>query len=180
MAWSRWAARALVVGALLTTSVAEARQLAGVQMPDSLSLHGRQLSLAHMELKEKFFFKVYVWTLYLEQVPRKASEAISADCLKRLHFRFLRKVEREQLVEAFREGLSTNPAMRSPPLQHNLELLLSSLRDVSEAGDLILTYVPGGGLHVSGGASGGLSIPGKSFADALFISWLQMHPIFQP
>ena len=169
-----------MVGVLLTTGVAEARQLAGVQMPDVLTLEGRQLSLAHMALKEKFFFKVYVWTLYLEQVPRKKSEAISADCLKRLHFRFLRQVRKDQLVDAFRGGLSTNSAMKSAPLQQSLEQLLSSLRDVNEADDLILTYVPGGGLHVSGAASGGISIPGKSFADALFVSWLEMHPIFNP
>ena len=41
-----------------------------------------------------------------------------------------------------------------------------------------ISDVPGGGLQVSGDASGGLSIPGKPFADALFASWLQMHPIF--
>jgi chalcone isomerase-like protein len=168
----------LLLGAMLIACVAEARQVAGVQMPDSLTLAGRRISLAHMELKEKLFVKVYVWSLYLEQLPRQESEAIDTNCIKRLQFRFLRTVRKEQLVEAFREGLSTNSAMRSPPMQKNLELLLSSLRDVGEGQDLVLTYVPGGGLQVSGDASGGLSIPGKPFADALFASWLEMHPIF--
>ncbi len=180
MARSRWVARVwgLLVGAMLIASGAEARQVAGVQMPDSLTLEGRRISLAHMALKEKLFFKVYVWSLYLEQVPRKESEAIDTNCVKRLHFRFLRTVRKDQLVEAFRDGLSSNAAMRSPPMQKNLELLLSSLRDVGEGQDLVLTYVPGGGLQVAGDASGGLSIPGKPFADALFASWLEMHPIF--
>jgi hypothetical protein len=163
---------------MLTASAAEARQVAGVQMPDSLTLEGRRISLAHMALKEKLFFKVYVWSLYLEQLPRQESEAIATNCVKRLHFRFLRTVRKDQLVEAFRDGLSSNSAMRTPAMQEHLEQLLSSLRDVGEGQDLVLTYVPGGGLQVSGDASGGLSIPGKPFADALFASWLQMHPIF--
>ena len=171
---------AIVLGAILISGESQARQVAGVQMPDTLTLEGRRMSLAHMELHERFFFKVYVWTLYLEQVPRKKSEAIDANCLKRLHFRFLRKVRKDQLVDAFRDGLSTNAAMRSPPMRENLERLLSSLRDVEDEGDLVITYVPEGGLHVAGTASGGLSIPGKPFADALFTSWLAMHPIFPP
>ena len=180
MARNRWAARAgaLVLSAMFTTGVAEAQQVAGVQMPDTLTLQGRRLSLAHMELQQKLFFKVYVWTLYLEQVPHRASEAVEADCLKRLHFRFMREVRRDQLVEAFRDGLASNPAMRSPAMQQDLERLLSSLRDVDEGGDLVITYIPGGGLHVAGAASGGIRIPGKRFADALFTSWLTMHPIF--
>jgi hypothetical protein len=169
---------ALVLGAMFITGTAEAKQVAGVQMPDTLTLEGRRLSLAHMALKEKLFFKVYVWTLYMEQVPSRKAEAIEANCLKRLHFRFLRDIRRDQLVEAFRDGLSSNPAMRSAAMQRDLERMLSSLRDVDEEGDLVITYVPEGGLHVSGAASGGISIPGKTFADALFTSWLSMHPIF--
>lgn len=182
MARNGWVAAAwgLVVGAvLMTASGAEAKELAGVRMPDSLTLEGRQVSLAHMELMEKLFFKVYVWSLYLEQVPRRESEAISTNCVKRLHFRFLRHVRKDQLVDAFREALSVNPALRSGPLSEGFEQLLSSLRDVPEGGELVLTYVPGGGLHVGGDASGGVSIPGKPFADALFASWLKTHPIFE-
>jgi hypothetical protein len=180
MMWSGWRAGGwgLVVGLMLTASVVEARELAGVRVPDSLTLEGRRVSLAHMELKEKLFFKVYIWSLYLEQVSPKQSEVISANCVKRLQFRFLRDVRRDQLVEAFRDGLASNPALRDTPLRDNLEQLLASLRDVPEGGELVLTYVPGGGLHVDGEASHGITIAGKSFADALFVSWLETHPIF--
>jgi hypothetical protein len=180
MAWSggRAGGWGLVVGLLLTASAVQARELAGVRVPDSLTLEGRRVSLAHMELKEKLFFKVYIWSLYLEQVSPRESEVISANCVKRLQFRFLRTVRRDQLVDAFREGLASNPALRGGPLEKNLEQLLDSLRDVPEGGELVLTYVPGGGLHVDGEASHGITIPGKPFADALFVSWLQTHPIF--
>ncbi|ATB32139.1 chalcone isomerase family protein [Melittangium boletus] len=181
MARSAWGSGigGLFVAVLLFAGTVQARELAGVRMPDALTFQGRHLSLAHMDLEEKFFFKVYVWSLYLEQKPLEKSEAISANCVKRLQFRFLRKVSRDQLVDAFRDGLASNAALRGGPLKDELERLLGSLKDVSEGGELIITYVPGGGLHVSGEASHGLSVPGKPFADALFVSWLNQHPIFE-
>ncbi len=180
MARNRWAARAwaIVLGAILVSGGAEARQVAGVQMPDTLDLQGRRLALAHMALKEKLFFDVYVWGLYMEQIPRAESEAIASNHLKRLHFRFLRKVRRDQLVEAMRHGLSRNADLNSAAMQPQLEALLQSLKDVRKGEDLVITYLPDTGLEISGGASGGAFIPGKSFADALFSVWLEANPIF--
>ncbi|SEM80669.1 Chalcone isomerase-like [Stigmatella aurantiaca] len=171
-------ARCLVLSAMLAAGLSEAKEVGGVKMPDTLQLQGRQLELAHMALKEKLFFNVYVWGLYMEQVPRVESEAIAANSVKQLHFRFLRKVRRDQLLDAFRQGLSSNAALRSGPLQQNLETLLASLKDVSKGDNLVITYVPDTGLQVSGEASGGVVIPGKPFADALFSAWLHRHPVF--
>ncbi|MDC0710493.1 chalcone isomerase family protein [Stigmatella sp. ncwal1] len=171
-------ARLVVLSAVLVAGLSEAREVGGVKMPDTLQLQGRQLELAHMALKEKLFFNVYVWGLYMEQVPRVQSEAIAANSLKQLHFRFLRKVRRDQLLDAFRQGLSSNADLRSGPLQQQLETLLTSLKDVSKGDNLVITYVPETGLQVSGEASGGVVIPGKPFADALFSAWLHRHPVF--
>ena len=78
--------------------------------------------------------------------------------------------------------LRTNPNLNahlvSEPMQQGLEKLLQSLKDVSKGDNLILTYEPTAGLLVSGEASGGVLIPGKGFADALFSAWLQKHPVF--
>jgi hypothetical protein len=174
MAGVRW----LILAALLVAGLAEAREVGGVKMPDTLDLQGRQLALAHMAIKEKFFFNIYVWGLYMEQVPREQEEAVAANSLKRLHFRFLRKIRRDQLVGAFRHGLSSNAALRSAPMQQSLDTLLKSLKDVGKGDNLILTYDPKTGLHVSGEATGGAVIPGKGFADALFTAWLAKHPVF--
>ncbi|MBJ6761569.1 chalcone isomerase family protein [Myxococcaceae bacterium JPH2] len=168
----------LALGVLLATGVAHAGQAGGVNMPDSLQVEGRTLALAHMELKRKLFFNVYVWSLYLEDSPSCTTQAVASDSLKRLHFRFLRNISRSQLVESFRDGLRRNPNLRDGTLHHAMETLLNSLRDVHKGGDLVLTYVPGSGLLVAGEATGGLLIPGKNFADALFSVWLDAHPIF--
>lgn len=175
MVGRRW----LLIGTLLAASVAQGKQLAGVQMPEQLVLEGRALQLAHMELHEKLWFNVYVWGLYLEHIPKEASEAIASNGVKRLQFRFLRNIRRAQLVSAFRDGLAGHEALSAPGMRQDLEKLLSTLRDVSDGDELVLTYLPGAGLHVSGEASGGILIPGKRFADALFTVWLEEHPIFK-
>jgi hypothetical protein len=174
VAGARW----LILAAMLAAGLAEAREVGGVRMEDTLEFHGRRLALAHMALKEKLFFNIYVWGLYMEQIPRKEAEAIATNSVKRLHFRFLRKIRRDQLVGAFRHGLSSNDTLRSESMQQGLELLLQSLKDVSKGDNLILTYEPNAGLQVTGEASGGVVIPGKCFADALFAAWLQKHPVF--
>ncbi|WP_338870914.1 chalcone isomerase family protein [Myxococcus stipitatus] len=173
-------ARWLVLGLTLASGVAFAgqKQVGGVRMPDSLTLQGRTVALAHMELHKRFIFKVYVWSLYLEDQPRSVSEAIASNSVKRLHFRFLRDISRSQLVESLRNGLYRNPDLREGPLAQQVGVMLASLRDVAKGGDLIITYTPGGGLEIAGEASGGVFIPGKSFADALFSAWLDVHPIF--
>jgi hypothetical protein len=171
-------ARWLVLAATLIAGLAEARDVGGVRMPDTLEVQGRRLELAHMELKSKLWFHIYVWGLYMEEMPRAESEAIAANFAKQLHFRFLRRIHREQLVGAFRTALSENPALRSGPMQQQLELLLQSLRDVRDGDSLVLTYEPEVGLHVSGEASDGVLIPGKAFADALFVAWLRKNPVF--
>jgi hypothetical protein len=174
MAGARW----LILAAMLAAGLAEAREVAGVKMEDTLELKGRRLALAHMALKEKLFFDIYVWGLYMEQIPQVEAEAIAANSVKRLHFRFLRKIRRDQLVGAFRQGVATHAHLASEPMQQGLEVLLQSLKDVSKGDNLILTYDPNTGLLVSGEASGGVLIPGKGFADALFAAWLQKHPVF--
>ncbi|WP_224242942.1 chalcone isomerase family protein [Hyalangium gracile] len=175
MAGLRW----LVLAGMLAAGLAEAREVGGVKMPDRLDLQGRQLALAHMALKEKLFFDIYVWGLYMEQIPRLEADAIAANSVKRLHFRFLRKIRRDQLVGAFRQGLSSNAALRSSPMQQEMEKLLQTFKDVGKGDNLVLTYLPDAGLHVSGEASGGILIPGKGFADALFTAWLQKNPVFE-
>ncbi|WIG94894.1 chalcone isomerase family protein [Myxococcus sp. SDU36] len=173
--------RCLVVGMLLVAGAAQAgqKQVGGVLMPVSLNLKGRTVELAHMELHKQLFFKVYVWSLYMEDRPRSTHEAIHSNSMKRLHFRFLRSISKDQLVGSFRDGLEHSPALRhGGPLANHLRIMLASLKDVEKGEDLVITYTPGVGLEVGGDASGGVFIPGKHFADALFSVWLDSHPIF--
>ena len=74
-------------------------------MPDTLTVAGKTLKLNGMGLRKKAFFKVYVGGLYLEAPSSNAAAILAADAPKALTMHFLRSVDREKLVEAYREGL---------------------------------------------------------------------------
>lgn len=171
----RW----LVLALALFAGTAQARAVAGVRLPDAISLQGKELLLEHMELKKKLIFEVYVWGLYLEQKPDSTQEAIDFQGPKQLQLHFRRSINRDQLIEAFRGFLSHCSAMRSPEMKRYSEQLVQSLRAVRKGDKLLITYLPDKGLLISGEASRGAMIPGKAFADALFAGWLQENPIYE-
>lgn len=172
----RWLVLAMM---LLAGTAAQARAIAGVRMPDAIRLQGKELLLDHMALKKRLFFEVYVWGLYLEQTPGSTQEAIAFPGPKQLQLHFRRSINREQLVEAFRGFLSHSAAMRSPEMKRHSEQLVQSLRGVRKGDTLLITYLPDKGLLISGEASRGATIPGKTFADVLFTAWLRENPIYE-
>ena len=171
----RW----LVLAMTLMAGTAQAKVMAGVRMPDAISLQGKELLLEHMELKKKLFFEIYVWGLYLEQKPDSTKQAIAFQGPKQLQLHFRRSIKREQLADAFRDFLSNSRALRSPEMRRQSELLVQSLKGVRKGDTLLITYLPDKGLQVSGEGSQGATIPGKAFADALFDAWLSENPIYE-
>src|SRR5690242_8326923 len=153
-------ARWLVLAMTLVVGTAQAKVMAGVRLPDAISLQGRELLLDHMELKKMLFFEVYVWGLYLEQTPDSTQEAIAFQGPKQLQLHFRRSINREQLVESFRGFLAHSAVMRAPEMKRQSELLVQSLKGVRKGDTLLITYLPGKGLLISGEASQGAAIPG--------------------
>ena len=94
----------LVAGALATPT--PAGELAGVTLPDRISVDSRTLVLNGMGLREATFLKVdvYVAGLYLEKTSSDAEEIIRSDQAKRLVMKFVRAVGRKDLVKAWNEG----------------------------------------------------------------------------
>lgn len=175
-----WGARVARWGLLVGTLAvlpAHARAVSGVRMPDAISLQGQQLGLEQMDIKRRLIFDVYVWGLYLEGRPASTDEARAFQGPKQLRMRFKRDVTQAQLASAFRDFLSRSPALRSPEMRRLTESLVGSLRAVRKGDSLLISYLPGEGLRVTGEASEGLSLPDKAFADALFGAWLTSNPI---
>lgn len=174
-----WGVRGLVLVLALFAGTAQARAVAGVRLPDAISLQGKELLLEHMELKKKLIFEIYVWGLYLEQKPASTQQAIAFQGPKQLQLHFRRSINREQLADAFRAFLSNSRALRSPEMKRQSEMLLQSLKGVRKGDTLLITYLPDQGLLISGEGSQGATIPGKAFADALFDAWLSENPIYE-
>ena len=169
---------ALALSLCLTgASSALAKEVAGVTLPDTITVEGRTLKLNGAGLRKKVVFKVYVAGLYLETPSKDAAAAISSDQVKRMQLSVLRSLSSHQVSEAIEEGFQKNSKAQMTALKARLEKLETMIPNVEKGDQILLTYVPGKGTVVSAkGAEKGV-IEGKDFADALFSVWLGPNPV---
>jgi hypothetical protein len=165
------ASAAFVCAAAVSVATSDARDLAGVTMPETVSISGRQLKLNGMGVGTKGFFKVYVIALYLERPTSDARTAIQADTVKRIVLTMLRDVSREKFVQAVEKDMMHNPGVPMAALRGRLDRLESVLPALQKGNVLDFTYRPTRGTLVRGQGRE-ITIAGKDFAEALFSIWL--------
>jgi Chalcone isomerase-like len=166
----------MLAGLAVAASVL-AGEVAGVKMPDSVTVEGKTLKLNGMGLRKKVVFKVYVAALYLESPSKDAAVVISSDHVKRVQLSVLRSLKAAQVTEAIAEGFEKNSKTQMGALKDRLSKFNAMFADVVEGDQILMTYVPGKGTLVSlKGAEKG-SVEGKDFADALFSVWLGQNPV---
>ncbi len=138
--------RLLVVISMLClwTGTASALQVAGVNLSPVLQLHNRTLHLNGYGIRKKFFFKIYVGSLYSVDRLTSGEAALrdSGDKLIRMNFLYSR-VEPEKIVEAFADGLRENsPAVAGTA---DARRFLGLFRNDFVRGDQVDLYLGGDG-----------------------------------
>lgn len=164
----------LALGALAAPAVAG--ELAGVDMPDTVSVGDDELVLNGMALRSKLIFKVYVAGLYLPAKASSAESVLADDAVRHLKMHFVRKVGAEAICEGWEEGLAANTPSASSELEKQFETLCSYMEDVASDDSYEFTYVPGEGTAVRVKGEDRGTIEGKAFADALFACWIGPSP----
>jgi len=162
--------------ALLLALPAGAGTLAGVTMPDKADVNGQSLVLNGMGLRSKFFIKVYVGGLYLTQKEKAAAKILSADAPRRMVMHFLYSVNKDQMCDAWKEGLEQNTPKASAEVKKGFQTLCSWMEPIPKGHELVLTYVPGEGtqVEINGKVKG--TLPGKPTADAILSTWIGPKP----
>jgi hypothetical protein len=154
-----------------------AKEVAGVNVPESTTVEGKTLHLNGAGLRKKVVFKVYVGGLYVETPSKDAATLTSSDQVKRMQLSVLRSLSSQQVNEAIEEGFEKNSKAQLAALKPRLAKLATMIPNVEKGDEILLTYVPGKGTVVSAkGAEKGV-IEGKDFADALFAVWLGPNPV---
>lgn len=168
----------LSLAALLLTSAApaHAKEVAGVNLPDTVNDGGKTLKLNGAGIRKKFIIKVYVGGLYLENPATSLKEIISSGQSWSVHMHFLRNVEKDKIVGAFKEGFEKNSKDKAASLQGGLDKISATVHDLNTGNNLVVNYVAGKGttVGIQGGPS--VTIEGKEFADALLRNWLGSEP----
>lgn len=155
---------------------AAAGTLAGVTLPDKVDVNGRSLVLNGMGLRKKLVIKVYVGALYLPQKEKAAAKVLGADTPRRMALHFLYDVDKEQMCEAWSEGLEANTPNASADVKKAFGTLCTWMDGVGKGQKLFLTYLPGEGTRVELGGKVKGTLPGKAVADAILATWIGSDP----
>lgn len=102
-----------IIAALLMTMIlsgsASALEVAGVNLEPSVTVNGHLLKLNGYGLRKKLFIKVYAGSLYSAQRLTTTAAALQDGGDKLIRMNFLHsKVEKEKIIEAFKEGFANN------------------------------------------------------------------------
>jgi hypothetical protein len=161
----------------LTAAITLAGEVAGVKMPDTVTVEGKALKLNGMGLRKKVVFKVYVAALYLEAPSKDPAAVLSSDQIKSMRLWILRSLKGSQITEAIVEGFEKNSKAQMGVLKARLDKFNAMFPDVKEGDEIDMTYVPGKGTVVMAKGTEKGVIEGKDFADALFSVWLGANPV---
>lgn len=164
--------------ALLVARPVAAGQLAGVTLPDQVTVAGRPLVLNGLGRREAtvLMVDVYVAGLYVETRSSDPDAILAADQTKQLVMRFVRSVGKEKLAESWTEGFDKNAGDKRASLADGLAKLNAAMTDVKKDDTVSLTYVPDRGVTVSVKGIDAAVIPGAEFQRVLFSIWLGTEP----
>jgi hypothetical protein len=168
--------KALVASALvcLLSIPLLAATLAGVTLPDTVTVGSQTLVLNGLGLRSKLIVKVYVGGLYLEKKTNDPAAIVQLDGPKRVVLQFIYgEVSREQMLEAFEDGFKNN-APNAPKAE--VKQWLDAVETMKKGEQLTVTYVPGTGTTLTLRGKDKLTVPGLPFAQAVFAVWFGPKP----
>lgn len=92
-------------------------EAAGITITPQVKVAGETLALNGYGIRTKFFFDIYIGSLYTAQKVTTANQAVAAEGGKLIRMDFLyKKVEKKKIVDAFAEGIAKNsPALADTP-----------------------------------------------------------------
>lgn len=171
----RWIAVVLVS---FSVSPVFAMEVEGVSVPDMVKVDGKELALNGAGVRTKFFFDIYVGSLYLSERATSAKQVVSGSGPKRISMSFLYdEVSSEKLVNGWIEGFEKN---QSKSLMSGLKERLDQFNAMfvtAHKGDLfVFDFLEDGSTVVmlKGQRTG--VIPGADFQRALLEVWLGKKP----
>lgn len=101
---------ALAVLLLFSSAPVAARELGGINIPDSLTLDGEKtpLILNGAGYRKKLFIKVYIGALYLAQPLSQAEAILNANTPRVMRMHFLRDLGQDQFTTAWDSAMTPN------------------------------------------------------------------------
>lgn len=157
---------------------AQALELKGVELPETITLEGQELVLNGAGVRKKFFFDLYLGSLYLEEKTQSAKQIINDDAPMAIRLDIISdKVNRENMTDATLEGFEKATGGNTQPLEAQIAQFMNAFEGKVSKGDRFeLLYLPGEGVKAYRNGDLKATIPGLGFKRALFGVWLGEEP----
>ncbi|MBU2490330.1 MAG: chalcone isomerase family protein [Proteobacteria bacterium] len=163
---------------LLFAPAASAREVAGAQIPEILTLEGRKLSLQGTAIRKKFFVKVYVGALYTTHPMTTGRDVILANEPMVLRMHFIRAgVSPETLRDSWIESITTTLGTAAGSVRGKIKQFANAFtHETREGDDYDIVYLPDKGLEVRYNGQVTTAIEGLLFKGVVFGIWFGDPP----
>lgn len=133
-----------------------------------------KMRLTGTAMRTKLILNVYAIGSYVEEgfTVRSAEELAGANCVKRLHLVMERTVDGPTLAESFRSAVRMNYA--APTFATEIASLVDYMKTTSarKGEHIVLTHVPGVGLHIAVSGKADFYIRNERFSQAVWEIYL--------
>ena len=162
----------------LLPGLCKAIEIEGVSIPESAQVENRTLHLNGAGVRTKFFFDIYLASLYLEQPSSSANEIINSKTTKRLTMDILYdEVTKEKLATGWEQGFRKNQSKEQmQALRGRLDRFNGFFVTVHKGNQITLDFHSDTTIHVRINGNNTGIISGSDFQQALLAVWLGKDP----
>ena len=168
----------IILSIIMVATICQAVEIAGVSMPQSISVDQRELILNGAGVRSKFFMELYVAGLYLKKKDSDPGKIIKADepMAIRLHI-ISSMITSEKMEDATREGFINSTNGETGAIKERIEKFILVFKEKINENDIFeLIYIPGKGTEVIKNNESRTVVEGYDFKQALFGIWLCDKP----
>ncbi len=169
--------------ALLCTAAhwAQAVELSGVKLDDTMELKGNKLVLNGAGIRYKAVFKVYVAGLYLGKKASTSEEVLAQPGVKHMSVTMLRDIDASELGKLFYRGVQDNMPKEEfskvVPGLLRMSQMFSDYKNLKSGDSFTIDWLPGAGTIISiKGKPYGEPFKEPEFFNAMLRIWLGPNP----
>lgn len=167
---------------LLAIGSAQALDVAGVKLDDSVKLAGKDLKLNGAGVRTKAIFKVYVAGLYLPEKKSTVPDILALQGPRRVTLVMMRDISSDDFGQSFITGLNNNSdkAEKTKIINQTAQFgeMFTQLPGIKKGDVLTLDWIPGSGTQCTlNGKKMGDIIPDIAFYNAVLKIWLGENPV---
>jgi hypothetical protein len=168
----------VIVVILIMAPLCCARDIDGVDLPDSLTIGENTLLLNGAGVRTKFFLDFYVVGLYLQQKAHDPVAIINADEVMAVRLEIVSAIiTGRRMAGATKDGFEKSTAGNTAAIKERIEKFIDVFNNNIGKNDTFdLLYLPGRGVEIYKNNQSHTLIEGLDFKQALFGIWLGEDP----